>query len=61
MCVPKVVKNGRNSVLHISASVQEDICSKKSRTDTKRKTFLNSWKAIKTILGQFRNKHARWI
>jgi hypothetical protein len=47
MRVPKMVKNGHNSVLHISASAQEDSYSKKSRTDTKPKTFLKSWKANK--------------
>jgi len=47
MRVPKMVKNGHNSVLHISASAQEDSCSKKSRTDTKPKTFFESWKANK--------------
>jgi hypothetical protein len=47
MCVPKMVKNGHNSVLHFSASAQEDSYSKKSRTDTKPKTFLKSWKANK--------------
>jgi hypothetical protein len=47
MRVPKMVKNGHNSVLHISASAQEDSGSKKSRTDTKPKTFLESWKANK--------------
>ena len=46
MRVPKMVKNGHNSVLHISASAQ-DSCAKKSRTDTKPKTFLKSWKADK--------------
>jgi hypothetical protein len=47
MPVPKLVKNGFNSVLHISASAQEGSCSKKSRTDAKPKTFLKSWKANK--------------
>jgi hypothetical protein len=47
MRVPKMVKNGHNSVLHIFASAQEDSCSKKSRTDTKPETFLKSWKANK--------------
>jgi hypothetical protein len=44
MRVPEMVKNGHNSVLHISASAQEDSYSKKSITDTKPKTFLKSWK-----------------
>jgi hypothetical protein len=47
MRVPKMVKNGHNSVLHISSGAQEDSCSKKSRTDTKPKTFLESWKVNK--------------
>jgi hypothetical protein len=42
MRVPKMVKNGFNSVLHASASAQEDSYSKISRTDTKPKTFLKS-------------------
>jgi hypothetical protein len=47
MRVPKMVKNGHNSVLHIPASAQEDSCSKKTRTDTKPKAFLKSWKPNK--------------
>jgi hypothetical protein len=42
MGVPKMVKNGHNSVLHVSANAPEDSYSKKSRTDTKPKTFLKS-------------------
>jgi hypothetical protein len=45
--VPKMVKNGFDSILHISASAQEDSYSKKSRTNTKPKTFLNSCEANK--------------
>jgi hypothetical protein len=34
MCVPKMVKNVHNSVLHISA-IAQDSCPKNSRTDAK--------------------------
>jgi hypothetical protein len=59
MRVPKMVKNGLNSVLHVSASAYEDSYSKKSRTGTKPTPSLNHGKRIETILGQFRNSHAR--
>jgi hypothetical protein len=44
MRVPKMVKNGFDSVLHVSASAQEDSCSKKSRTGTKPKAVLRFMK-----------------
>jgi hypothetical protein len=47
MRVPEMVKNGHNSVLPVSASAQEDGCSKKSRADRQPKTFFKSWKANK--------------
>lgn len=47
MRVPKMAKNGHNSFLHVSASAQEDSCSKESRTDIKPKAVRRPWKANK--------------
>jgi hypothetical protein len=41
MRVPKMVKNGFNSVLHVPAGFEEDRYLIKSKTDTKPKTSLN--------------------
>jgi hypothetical protein len=59
MLVPKMVKNGLNSVLDVSAVFEQDRYPRKPRTDMKPIRSLNPERRIKTILGQFRNRHAR--
>jgi len=59
MPVPKMVKNGLNSVLDVSAVFEQDRYPRKSRTDMKPIRSLNPERRIKTIFGEFRNTHAR--
>jgi hypothetical protein len=56
MSVPKMVKNGQNSAFAFESGTAP---TRKTRKPRKFKTVLKAQKGIKTIFGQFRNKHAR--
>jgi hypothetical protein len=59
MRVPKMVKNGFNSVLQTSAGSRRLVAARNSGTMRSPKLSPNHKRRIKTILDQFRNKHAR--
>ena len=59
MRVPKTVKNGFNSVLQTSAGSRRLVATRNSGTMRSPKLSPNHKRRIKTILDQFRNKHAR--
>jgi hypothetical protein len=59
MLVPKMVKNGFNSVLQTSAGSRRLVAARNSGTMRSPKLSPNHKRRIKTILDQFRNKHAR--
>jgi hypothetical protein len=61
MRVPKMVKNGFNSGLPVSPVFEEDKNPQRNQELTRSpKPSLDREGRIKTILGQFRNKHARY-
>jgi len=59
MRVPKMVKNGFNSVLQTSAGSRRLVAARNSGTMRSPKLSPNHKRPIKTISDQFRNKHAR--
>jgi hypothetical protein len=56
MPVPKMAKNGQNSVFVFESGITP---TRKTWKPWKIKTALKAQKRIKTIFGQFRNTHAR--
>jgi len=61
MCVPKMVKNGFNSVLPVSPVFEKRQNTPGNQEQTRSpKPSPGHEGRIKTILGQFRNKHARY-
>jgi hypothetical protein len=57
MPVPKMAKNGQNSVFVFESRITP---TRKTWKPGKIKTALKAQKRIKTIFGQFRNTHARY-
>jgi len=60
MFVPKMVKNGFGSVLQTSAGSRRLVAARNSGTMRSPKLSPNHKRRIKTILDQFRNRHARY-
>ena len=60
MRVPKMVKNGFNSVLQTFAGSRRLVAARNSGTMRSPKLSPNHKRRIKTILHQFRNSHARY-
>jgi hypothetical protein len=58
MPVPKMAKNGQNSVFVFESRITP---TRKTWKPGKIKTALKAQKRIKTIFGQFRNTHARYV
>jgi len=60
MLVPKMVKNGFNSVLQTSAGSRRLVATRNSGTMRSPKLSPNHKKRTKTILDQIRNTHAHY-
>jgi hypothetical protein len=60
MPVPKMVKNGHNSVLPFLPGLKKTITQRNQEQIQNPKPPVDHGRRIKTILGQFRNKHARY-